>query len=203
MRVPDDLVEVARVVAAHGVRGWVHVRPHAPSPESLLATKDWWLVPPGAAAQGAATPSGRWMQVSAHRVATDQRMLVKWVGIDDRDAAQALRGWHIRVPRAVFPPPADDEYYWVDLIGCTVFGRLHGERLALGRVKAVFDNGAHAVLQVESEPDSPDDAAAAAHERAPDFPTRVRHWLVPFVAAHIDAVDLAGRRIESNWPADF
>jgi 16S rRNA processing protein RimM len=37
--------------------------------------------------------------------------------VDDRNAAEALRGARIFVSRSSFPAVAKDEYYWVDLIG--------------------------------------------------------------------------------------
>ena len=48
----------------------------------------------------------------------------------DRDAAQALRGARVFVPRSSFPTAGLDEYYWVDLIGLDVRNR-QGEPMEL------------------------------------------------------------------------
>ena len=40
--------------------------------------------------------------------------------VPDRDGAEALRGARVFVARSSFPSAGDDEYYWVDLIDCTV-----------------------------------------------------------------------------------
>jgi 16S rRNA processing protein RimM len=49
-------------------------------------------------------------------------MLVKFAGVSGRDAADALRGAKVLVPRDALPKMAEDEYYLADLIGCRVTG---------------------------------------------------------------------------------
>lgn len=66
-------------------------------------------------------------------------------GVDDRAAAAALRGARLYVDRADLPPPREDEFYHADLIGLAASlpcGR------ALGRVSAVWDHGAGAVIEI-------------------------------------------------------
>ena len=41
-------------------------------------------------------------------------------GVDDRDAAEALRGAELYVLRSALPPPKDGEFYWIDLEGMRV-----------------------------------------------------------------------------------
>jgi len=192
--VPEDLIALGRIVAAHGVRGHVKLQPYDAGSNTLISHKTWWL-------QAAVTPSASASEVAAAssprpvRVLACQRhhdMLVAQLqGIGNRDQAQALKGATLHLPRSRFPKTADDEYYWVDLIGCALYGKNAEEQdVLLGRVAQVSDNGAHALLHV-AYPDVPDDAA------------RTRTQLIPFVAAHILHVDLPARRIDSNWPADF
>ena len=69
--------------------------------------------------------------------------------------------------------PAADEFYWVDLIGLAVVNR---EGVALGTVVGLLDTGPHSVLRVAAER-----TAEGGEER-----------LIPFVAAYVDTVDLAG-----------
>jgi 16S rRNA processing protein RimM len=99
--------------------------------------------------------------------------------VPDRNAAEALRGARVFVARASFPSAGDDEYYWVDLIGLAVVNR---EGQALGAVADLIDTGVHSVLRV-LQGDS---------ER-----------LIPFVAAYVDEVDLAARRIVVAWGLDY
>jgi 16S rRNA processing protein RimM len=99
--------------------------------------------------------------------------------VPDRDAAEALRGARIFVARASFPTAGEDEYYWVDLLGCAVANR---EGVAFGTVAELIDTGAHSVLRV----------VEGENER-----------LIPFVGAYVDTVDLAARRIVVDWGLDF
>ena len=47
----------------------------------------------------------------------------------DRERAAQLKGMEIAVPRSAFPPPAEGEYYWADLVDCQVVN-VGGEVLA-------------------------------------------------------------------------
>ena len=119
-------------------------------------------------------------------------------GITDRDQAEALRGHSVQAPRGSFPAPEEDEYYWVDLIGCALYSSANGEPALIGVVGEVLDNGAHAVLKVSLQK-----VGADGPEPILDAKGRPAEMLVPFVRAHIHAVDLAARRIDSDWPAEF
>jgi 16S rRNA processing protein RimM len=99
--------------------------------------------------------------------------------VADRSAAEALKGARVFIARSSFPTAGADEFYWVDLIGCAVVNR---EGAALGTVADLIDTGAHSVLRVV-EGDA--------------------ECLIPFVAAYIDGVDLAARRITVDWQVDY
>jgi 16S rRNA processing protein RimM len=174
---PADAVEVGRIVGAWGVKGWFKVQPFANRPSALFSSKRWHLCPGDGTGSPATAPPAllRITRAREHGAA----VVAAAEDIADRDAAEALKGARIFVPRSSFPSPDQDEYYWVDLIGCVVVNR-DGARL--GTVREVFDTGAHCVLRV----------ADGAHER-----------LIPFVAAYVDAVDLAARRITADWGLDY
>jgi len=187
--IPADLVELGRVTAAHGVRGQIKIQPHASGSDTLYAHKTWWL-------QTATTPiaSGRASTPRPVHILSCQRhndtLIAQLEGISDRDQAHALKGATLHLPRTLFPKIAQDEYYWVDLIGCTLYGKNATQQdVLLGRVTQVSDNGAHALLHVAQD--------------TANTTTRTPERLIPFVAAHILHVDVSARRIDSNWPADF
>ncbi|HEX7387918.1 MAG TPA: ribosome maturation factor RimM [Castellaniella sp.] len=188
-----ERVAVGRIASAHGVRGWLKVQPYSESGTVLLSAKAWWLTA-ASAVQGA---PGQALRVLACRAA-GPHLLAQLEGISDRDAAQALRGQMIWVDRAEFPAADPDEYYWIDLIGCRLYGMSGGSSVLLGEVDEVFDNGAHAVLQVVLG-DLNDSSFCPSLGRD----GRPQHTLIPFVAAHVQRVDLQSRRIDTDWPADF
>jgi 16S rRNA processing protein RimM len=74
-----------------------------------------------------------------------ERLLLRLEGISSMDAAQALIGCEIWVPRQELPPPAPGEFYWFDLEGLAVLTQ-DGEYL--GRVADFFPTGSNEVLVV-------------------------------------------------------
>lgn len=180
---PNDAVEVGRVLGAWGVKGGIKVKAFAADPQALFSTKRWFVQPPETAGP-LATKTAAWpallrvVQAREHGdgiVATVQE-------IEDRDAAEALKGARLFVARTSFPTPLEGEYYWVDLIGLAVFNRAG---LALGAVVGLIETGPHCVLRVQgADPATPE-------------------CLVPFVAAYVDAVDMPGRRITVDWEPDY
>lgn len=187
---PADAVEVGRIVDAWGVKGWIKVQPFAADPQALFSSRRWFLKPPEGGpvrpTPGAA-PLPTLLRVVTAREHGDV-VVAQVHDIDDRAAAEALRGQRVFVPRSSFPTAGDDEFYWVDLIGLTVVNR-QGE--SLGTVVGLIDTGPHSVLRVT--PDTlPSGVAAEEAER-----------LIPFVATYVDAVDLQARRITVDWGLDY
>jgi 16S rRNA processing protein RimM len=171
---PADAVEVGRVIGAWGIKGWFKVLPFAADPQALFSTKRWYLRPP----EGPGLAPPPLLRVT-HSREHGGMVVAGAQEVVDRQAAEALKGARVFVARSSFPTAGSDEYYWVDLIGCAVVNR---EGVALGSVVDLIDTGAHSVLRVGQGED----------ER-----------LIPFVAAYIDDVDLAGRRISVDWGLDF
>lgn len=200
MPMPVDLVEVGKVLSAHGVRGWLKVQAYSTSAQALRRSSVWWLNSSlddtGRPRPDATQP----FRIRSCRPTLAGQLLVQIEEVADRTLADALRGRTIWISRAEFPPTEADEYYWVDLIGCRVYGMQAGGPALLGQVEHVFDNGAHPVLQVLC---GDTDSVTQVFRPATDARGRVRHQLIPFVAAHVLQVDVQEGRIDTNWPADF
>lgn len=177
---PDDLVELGYVAEAHGIRGWLKIQPHSADGEVLLGARRWWLRWPGEC-DAYVIEIARSREHSGSIVAQPK-------GIDGRDAAEALKGFQVWVPRSAFPAPQENEFYWVDLIGAQVTN-LQGE--TLGKVSGLLDNGAHAVLRV-TYPAIDRHGAAQDAER-----------LIPFVGQYVHEVDTASGRIVVDWGLDY
>jgi 16S rRNA processing protein RimM len=195
---PTDLIELGRITAAYGVKGWVKVQPHSANAEVLLSASQWWLTRPvPELARGAVASAPVAFKIVQAR-SQGATVVAQLKGIADRDQAEALRGYTVHAPRGSFPAPEEDEYYWVDLIGCALYTSANGEPALIGVVGEVLDNGAHAVLKVLRQKEGTEGA-----EPILDAKGRPAEMLVPFVRAHIHAVDLAARRIDSDWPVDL
>mgnify|MGYP001004525927 CR=1 FL=1 len=100
--------------------------------------------------------------------------------VDAKEVADTFRGCEVAVDRSEFPPAGDDEFYWVDLIGCLV---ATPDGVELGLVEGLDDHGAHPLLRVRDP--------------------QGRERLIPFVSTHVPEVDVPARRIVADWDPDF
>jgi 16S rRNA processing protein RimM len=122
---------------------------------------------------------------------TDDRPIVRLAGVDTREAADALRGTELLVPRSVAPPLEDDEWWAEDLVGCRV---VDGDR-ALGRVVRLMPLPSCEVLEVAPEggggAGGSGSGGSGSGERPPAAP-----FLVPLVRDAVRRVDVAAKLID-------
>ncbi|WP_346892696.1 ribosome maturation factor RimM [uncultured Roseibium sp.] len=131
--VGKDMVLMAVIGAAHGIRGEVRVKPYGDDPLSFtdygpLVTED----------------GSRTFEVLNARVQKTV-VITRFKGIDDRNQAETLNGLNLYIPRDRLPEPEEDEFYYSDLEGLGVT-TMAGEDL--GRIVAVQDFGAGDLLEV-------------------------------------------------------
>ncbi len=167
------MVVMGEIAAAYGVRGWVKVKSYTVEPQALLGYPTWWVQ----------RRQGTTWQPMALREGREHSgtLIAELSGVASREDAMQLRGARVGVPREQLPPAADGEIYHAELVGLDVINRA-GVRL--GRVAAVQEFGAHPILRVER-----DDGGA--------------HCLIPFVPAYVDGVDVAAKRVDVDWEADY
>jgi 16S rRNA processing protein RimM len=173
-------VPVGRILDAWGIKGGLKVQAYSADADALFGAKRWYLKSTGP------KPGRAVLDMRSVRE-QGEGIVAMAEGLDDRNAAEALRGHEILIPRSAFPRTPDGEYYWVDLIGLDVVNR---EAQALGRVIGLIDTGPHAVLRIL--PPGVDEPAKPDQER-----------LIPFVGAFVDDVNLEARRITVDWGLDF
>ena len=204
---PNDLVELGRIVSAYGVRGWVKIQPHSAQSLVLRAAPVWWLAPPVLPLSPASPSSGN---SDAHKLRPHAVKQVRPQGstvvadlehVGNRDLAESMRGYTVHVSRQYFPKAQADEFYWVDLVDCYVYS----DSQLIGLVSEVVDNGAHAILRVNRMTLDGDQIPSATHvpQTLLDAKGRPEDVLIPFVAAHVQHVDIVARRIETDWPLDL
>ena len=177
---PADAIEVGRIADAWGVKGWFKVLPHSADPQALFSSTRWYLQP---SEKGAKTFSGTVLLRVRETKDHSDAVVARADGVEDRDAAEALKGARIFIPRSSFPSAGDDEFYWVDLLGLEVVNR---EGVLLGTVKDLMSTGPQTVLVVGYE------EGGKALER-----------MIPFVAQYVDGVDQGAKRITVDWQADY
>lgn len=124
---PAAPVTLAVVIGAHGVAGEVRLKVFA---EDLKPYKSF---------------NGGALTLKSLRHGGNGA-IARFAEVADRNAAEALRGTELTIPRDALPPLAEGEYYHADLIGLAVVTTT-GE--AVGRVVAIDDFGAGDVIEIE------------------------------------------------------
>ncbi|MCA1472046.1 ribosome maturation factor RimM [Bradyrhizobium sp. IC3195] len=127
------LVCVARIGAAHGVRGAVKLWTFTEDPFAVrrygpLSTKD----------------GRRQFEIAQVREAKDH-LVATFKGVVTRDEAERLNGIELYVAREKLPATDEDEYYHTDLIGLAAV-TTDGD--ALGRVLAIHNFGAGDIIEI-------------------------------------------------------
>jgi 16S rRNA processing protein RimM len=155
------MVELGRVVGAFGIKGWVRLRSYTDPPANILRYRTWLI-------------GGREWDLVEGRDQGDG-VVAALAGLEDRDAAAALRGAAIEVPRSALPKPKRGEFYWTDVLGSEVVSTAGAK---LGTLSSVTSNGAQDVMVVTGEVER----------------------LIPFVVGPIvQHVDPAAKRIVVEW----
>jgi 16S rRNA processing protein RimM len=152
---------VAQIGGAHGIRGEVKLKSFTADP---MAVRDYG---PLTSEDGSTS-----FEIEALRPAKGH-LVARFRGIGDRNAAERLAHMRLFVPRERLPPPADDEFYHVDLIGLAA---VTADGAEIGTVVAIHDFGAGDILELRP------------HAGGTSI-------MVPFTAAFVPQVDIAGGRI--------
>jgi 16S rRNA processing protein RimM len=157
-------ISVGRISRAHGIRGELAVRTDDPSTSALLQVRTLRLSGEDALRE----------VVSAR--AANAEVLLFLRGIGDRNAAEALKGREVEIPREELPAPEPGEFYYADLVGLIAVDESGRE---LGTVQGIWETGPVPVVVIG--------------EGASEL-------LVPFAEAYVVAVRPEERRIVIRPP---
>ncbi len=160
----DAWVPLAEVTRPHGVRGEVRLKLFNSASDVLLEQEEVLV----------RMQDGEEHEVTVERARrADGAILMKLYSVDDRNRAEDLRGALVCVRRRDFPPPAEGEFYAVDVIGAEA--RVEGERL--GEVVEVLTYPSMEALLVR-----PDDGGG--------------DWEIPLSDAYVGKVDTSAHFVE-------
>jgi 16S rRNA processing protein RimM len=166
----ERMIIVGRLHGAFGVRGELKLESFTAPESAILRYQPWTL----GDAQG-----GEWVVEGARGRAGAKGLVATLPGLDGRDAAEAMRGTEVLVPRSALPPPAPGEYYWVDLEGLRV---RNVEGVDFGVVSHLFSTGANDVLVARGD----------------------RERMIPFLEPdYIRSVDFDAGVVTVDWDAEF
>jgi 16S rRNA processing protein RimM len=162
---------LGRVLGAFGLRGELKLESWTEPRAAIFRYQPWIL----------RDAQGRERELHGVRGRESGKFLMgHFPDVNDRDAAEAMRGTEIHVPRSLLPPPSPGEYYWVDLEGLRVVTL---EGASLGTVSHLFSTGANDVLVARDDE---------------------RERMIPFVQPqYITSVDFEAGVVTVDWDPDF
>ncbi|RNF85116.1 ribosome maturation factor RimM [Montanilutibacter psychrotolerans] len=162
---------LGRVLGAFGLRGELKLESWTEPRPAIFRYQPWIL----------RDPQGVEREVRGARGKESGKYLIGHLpDVLDRDAAEAMRGTEIYIPRAAMPPPKPGEYYWVDLEGLRV---VNVDGTPMGVVTHLFSTGANDVLVTR------DDS---------------RERMIPFVQPqYVTSVDFEAGVVTVDWDPDF
>ena len=167
-------VVLGQISGLYGVRGWVRIHSYTEPRGNILRYTPWQI-------RAGNAPDTPWRTVTVSDGHLQGKGIVAHVaGWDTPEAARALLGMEIAIPREQLPAPRKGEYYWSDLIGLRVVA---ADNATLGTVASLLETGANDVLVVQ-------DAAGKEH-------------LIPFVDGVIVSVDLDARVLRVDWDINY
>ncbi len=174
----SNLVNVGRITAVYGIKGWVKVHSYTEPQDNLFEYHPWWVKTPHGVKQ---------IEIDEARPHGDA-YVAHIKGVDDRDLAVSYTAADIAVERDLLPELDDGEYYWSQLEGLAVYSRVDAAEVRLGVISKLLETGANDVLVVQG-----DSASIDQRER-----------LIPYVPEQfVLDIDLVQKRILVDWDPEF
>ncbi|MGM0915446.1 MAG: ribosome maturation factor RimM [Pseudomonadota bacterium] len=173
----DDHVVLGKLTSPYGVKGWLRVYSYTSPMEGILDYAEWVV------RHGETLERRRLVQGRRH----GKSLVARLEGCDSREAAEALAGAEIVMPKAELPELTGDDFYWHELEGLRVVTR---EGSVLGRIDHLFETGANDVMVVKGSLDA--DAIDARERLLPFLPEEV-----------ILEVDLEAGVMTVDWDPEF
>ncbi len=158
------------ITAAHGIRGEVKIKSFAEIPEDIAAYGPLLL-----------DDGPEEVEILRLRPAKGQ-FIARLKGIEDRNAAERLKGRKLKLPRHRLPEPEEeDAFYYEDLVGLKA---LRPDGSDAGEVVAVHDFGAGDLLEIRP---------AGAHAT----------YYLSFTKEMVPQVDIAAGHVVINPPEEL
>lgn len=173
---------LAEVLGAHGIKGWVKVKPLVEDPLFLMGI-DGLALAPGPKMRQAASRGAKVLNLRPQ----GRGWVMQLSGVEDRTQAEGLIGMVLLGTAALLPELEDGDFYWRDLVGLRVWCEGSDGVCLLGEIDHLLETGANDVLVVRPCEGSMDDKE------------RLIPWLVDDV---VRAVDVEAGTVHVIWYTD-
>ncbi|MGL4475360.1 MAG: ribosome maturation factor RimM [Shewanella sp.] len=169
-------IVLGKIGACFGVKGWMKITSYTDSVEGIFDYSPLLLM-----------QQGEWREVKVVQWRLQGKAVVALLeGINTREEAQALTHSEIAIMPEQMNSLPENEFYWRELIGCTV---TNTKGYNMGTVDQILETGSNDVLMVKA---NAKDAFGKAER------------LIPFVTEQfILEVDVAAKQITVDWDPDF
>jgi 16S rRNA processing protein RimM len=137
----EDNVLIGRITGVHGLQGSLKADSYSETLDLYKKGEKLLIHIPG----GASEPREKWLTVQSVSP-YKKKILLRFDEIVDINTAEKFIGADIFIPRENFPALDEGEYYWVDIIGLSVF-REDGTHV--GKVVSIFPTGSNDVYVVK------------------------------------------------------
>ena len=127
-----DIIKLGKITAPQGIKGEVRVYPYTDKPTRFSEIEAVLL-------------DGRRCRIEKARYMKNMAIL-KLEGIDDRNAAEALRNRELLLPREELWKQPEDTYFVDDLVGCAVVSE---DGAPVGTLKTVHSRPAQDLYEIE------------------------------------------------------
>lgn len=161
---------IAKFRSAHGILGWIHVFSYTEQKESIFNYVPWFIEKEKKVEK--IIPK-KWKN-------SNKTFIVKIKDINDRSMANRLTNHNIIIDDEILPKLNSDEYYWKDIINCTVFTE---NSIKLGIIINLISTPSNDILVIK---------------------TSRKNILIPFIYSKIiKKIDILKKKIMVSWKTDF
>lgn len=158
----DELVTVGKIIGTHGIKGLLKVFSYSGNIQSLQSAKSVFLK----------EKSGTISEHTIKSVAAHAGGFILGLdGFADINEVLPMNGSELCLKLSQLPPPGEDEYYWRDLIGLSVFT---DQGVKLGTLADIFETGSSDIYVVRGG---------------------IKEYLIPAIADVISVVDVPGKKM--------
>jgi 16S rRNA processing protein RimM len=135
----DGFLPVGKIVGAHGVKGNLKVHSYAESVSAFEPGSSILVILAGKIERHFAI---KWVKPHGKSI------LLSFKGIENRNTAKTLIGAELFIERIALPELEEGVYYWVDIVGLSVFTT---DNKYIGRVESIIPTGSNDVYVVKDQ----------------------------------------------------
>ena len=166
----NDFIVIGRITSTHGIKGWVSIESYSSNLEDIFDYKLFLNI----------DGNFKKIDINDYRM-MPKKIIVKIKNVDSIELAEKFLDYKIYTKSDELSKLNEDEYYWNDLIGCSVYSN---EQHLLGNVTNIIRNSSSDILVIKNRENQ-------------------EEILIPFIKDYLLEVNLREKTIGVNWKNDY